>query len=220
MIAGTGANSTAAVIDFSKKVQKLGVDGFLIVTPFYNKATQGGLYEHYKTIAQSVELPIIIYNVPSRTGCNIQPQTAVKLAHDCKNIVGIKEASGNISQVAKLASLAEGTLDIYSGNDDQIIPILSLGGVGVISVLSNVVPQETHDMVTEYLNGNHRKALDIQLKYLDLINLLFCEVNPIPVKAAMNCMGFNVGGLRLPLTEIEQQNGKKLKQELIKMSII
>ena len=220
VIAGTGANSTAAVIDFSKKVQKLGVDGFLIVTPFYNKATQGGLYEHYKTIAQSVELPIIIYNVPSRTGCNIQPQTAVKLAHDCKNIVGIKEASGNISQVAKLASLAEGTLDIYSGNDDQIIPILSLGGVGVISVLSNVVPQETHDMVTEYLNGNHRKALDIQLKYLDLINLLFCEVNPIPVKAAMNYMGFNVGGLRLPLTEIERQKGEKLKQELIKMSII
>lgn len=131
-----------------------------------------------------------------------------------------KEASGNISQVAKLASLAEGTLDIYSGNDDQIIPILSLGGVGVISVLSNVVPQETHDMVTEYLNGNHRKALDIQLKYLDLIDLLFCEVNPIPVKAAMNYMGFNVGGLRLPLTEIEQQNGEKLKQELIKMSII
>ena len=208
VIAGTGANSTAAVIDFSKKVQKLGVDGFLIVTPFYNKATQGGLYEHYKTIAQSVELPIIIYNVPSRTGCNIQPQTAVKLAHDCKNIVGIKEASGNISQVAKLASLAEGTLDIYSGNDDQIIPILSLGGVGVISVLSNVVPQETHDMVTEYLNGNHRKALDIQLKYLDLIDLLFCEVNPIPVKAAMNYMGFNVGGFACLLQRLNDKMGK------------
>ncbi len=214
VIAGTGANSTQTVIDFSKKAEELGVDGLLIVTPFYNKATQNGLYAHYAAIAEAVKLPIIMYNVPSRTGCNIQPQTAARLGKDFDNIVGIKEASGNISQVAKLKSLAGDSLDIYSGNDDQVIPILSLGGIGVISVLSNVAPKETHDMVMDYLNGNVKSALDIQLRYLELIDALFCEVNPIPVKAAMNLMGYNVGGLRLPLTVIEDENRKKLAESL------
>ena len=214
VIAGTGANSTQTVIDFSKKAEALGLDGLLIVTPFYNKATQNGLYAHYAAIAEAVKLPVIMYNVPSRTGCNIQPQTAARLGKDFDNIVGIKEASGNISQVAKLKSLAGDNLDIYSGNDDQVIPILSLGGIGVISVLSNVAPKETHDMVMEYLNGKVKSALDIQLKYLELIDALFCEVNPIPVKAAMNLMGYNVGGLRLPLTVIEDENRKKLAESL------
>lgn len=214
VIAGTGANSTQTVIDFSKKGEALGVDGLLIVTPFYNKATQNGLYAHYAAIAEAVKLPIIMYNVPSRTGCNIQPQTAARLGKDFDNIVGIKEASGNISQVAKLKSLAGDNLEIYSGNDDQVIPILSLGGIGVISVLSNVAPKETHDMVMDYLNGNVKSALDIQLRYLELIDALFCEVNPIPVKAAMNLMGYNVGGLRLPLTVIEDENRKKLAESL------
>ena len=214
VIAGTGANSTQTVIDFSKKAESLGVDGLLIVTPFYNKATQNGLYAHYAAIAGAVKLPIIMYNVPSRTGCNIQPQTAARLGKDFDNIAGIKEASGNISQVAKLKSLAGDCLDIYSGNDDQVIPILSLGGIGVISVLSNVAPKETHDMVMDYLNGKVKSALDIQLKYLDLIDALFCEVNPIPVKAAMNLMGYNVGGLRLPLTVIEDEHREILESSL------
>lgn len=220
VIAGTGANSTQNVIDFSKKVDDLGVDGLLIVTPYYNKATQNGLYAHYGAIASAVKLPIIMYNVPSRTGCNILPETAVRLGRDFDNIVGIKEASGNISQVAKLSKLSKGVLDIYSGNDDQIIPILSLGGVGVISVLSNVAPNDTHDMVQEYLVGNIEKALELQLKYLDLIDALFCEVNPIPVKAALNLMGYKAGGLRLPLTEIEEDNKIILEQELRKVSLV
>ena len=214
VIAGTGANCTQNVIDFSQKVEKLGVDGLLVVTPYYNKATQNGLYAHYAAIARAVGLPIIMYNVPSRTGCNILPQTAARLGRDFGNIVGIKEASGNISQVAKLKKLAGDDLDIYSGNDDQVIPILSLGGIGVISVLSNVMPAAVHDMVVEYLNGNIKSALDIQLKYLDLIEALFCEVNPIPVKAAMKLLGYNVGGLRLPLTELEDANRARLKESM------
>ena len=220
VIAGTGANSTETVIDFSKKVGKLGVDGLLIVTPYYNKATQNGLYAHYEAIAKSVDLPIIMYNVPSRTGCNIQPQTAARLGKDFDNIVGIKEASGNISQVAKLKKLAGDSLDIYSGNDDQVIPILSLGGIGVISVLSNVAPEDTHDMVMKYLSGDIKSALNIQLEYLDLIDSLFCEVNPIPVKAAMNLMGYQVGGLRLPLTQIEAEHQKQLEQSLRNAKIL
>lgn len=215
VIAGTGANSTQYVIDFSKRVERLGVDGFLMVTPYYNKATQNGLYAHYATIAGEVNLPIIMYNVPSRTGCNLLPHTAVRLAQDCRNIVGIKEASGNLSQLAKLAKLADGKLDIYSGNDDQIVPILSLGGIGVISVLSNVAPKDTHDMVMEYLEGDKEKARRLQLKYLDLIDALFCEINPIPVKAAKNLLGFPVGGLRLPLTELEKEHRELLKDKLV-----
>lgn len=220
VVAGTGGNSTQVVVDFSKKVQALGVDGLLVVTPFYNKATQNGLYAHYTEVSKAVSLPIIMYNVPSRTGCNILPETAVRLARDCENIVGIKEASGDISQVMKLAKLSKGILDIYSGNDDQIIPILSLGGVGVISVLSNVAPKETHDIVMEYLEGDRERALDIQLRYIDLINALFCEVNPIPVKGAMNIMGFNVGKLRLPLTELEESHKEYVKASLGEVGLI
>ncbi len=220
VVAGTGGNSTQVVVDFSKKVQVLGVDGLLVVTPFYNKATQNGLYAHYAEVSKAVSLPIIMYNVPSRTGCNILPETAVRLARDCENIVGIKEASGDISQVMKLAKLSKGILDIYSGNDDQIIPILSLGGVGVISVLSNVAPKETHDIVMEYLEGDRERALDIQLRYLDLINALFCEVNPIPVKGAMNIMGYNVGKLRLPLTELEESHKEYVKASLGEVGLI
>lgn len=220
VIAGTGGNATSVVIDFSKKAEALGVDGLLVVTPFYNKATQNGLYAHYKEIAKAVSLPIIMYNVPSRTGCNIAPETAVRLARDCENIVGIKEASGNISQVAKLAKQAGGILDIYSGNDDQVIPILSLGGIGVISVLSNVAPKAAHDMVMEYLEGDRKKAAALQLDYLDLINALFCEVNPIPVKGAMNLMGYNVGKLRLPLTEIEDAHRELVKKCLKEAGLI
>ena len=220
VVAGTGGNSTQVVVDFSKKVQALGVDGLLVVTPFYNKATQNGLYAHYAEVSKAVSLPIIMYNVPSRTGCNILPETAVRLARDCENIVGIKEASGDISQVMKLAKLSKGILDIYSGNDDQIIPILSLGGVGVISVLSNVAPKETHDIVMEYLEGDRERAVDIQLRYLDLINALFCEVNPIPVKGAMNIMGYNVGKLRLPLTELEESHKEYVKASLGEVGLI
>lgn len=220
VIAGTGGNATSVVIDFSKKAEALGVDGLLVVTPFYNKATQNGLYAHYKEVAKAVSLPIIMYNVPSRTGCNIAPETAVRLAKDCENIVGIKEASGNISQVAKLAKQAGGILDIYSGNDDQVIPILSLGGIGVISVLSNVAPKAAHDMVMEYLEGDRKKAAALQLDYLDLINALFCEVNPIPVKGAMNLMGYNVGKLRLPLTEIEDDHRELVKKCLKEAGLI
>lgn len=220
VIAGTGGNATRVVIDFSRKAEALGVDGLLVVTPFYNKATQNGLYAHYKEVAKAVSLPIIMYNVPSRTGCNIAPETAVRLARDCENIVGIKEASGNISQVAKLAKQAGGILDIYSGNDDQVIPILSLGGIGVISVLSNVAPKAAHDMVMEYLEGDRKKAVALQLDYLDLINALFCEVNPIPVKGAMNLMGYNVGKLRLPLTEIEDAHRELVKKCLKEAGLI
>ncbi|MBE5903568.1 MULTISPECIES: 4-hydroxy-tetrahydrodipicolinate synthase [Pseudobutyrivibrio] len=217
VIAGSGGNSTRLVIDFSKKIQALGVDGLLIVTPFYNKATQQGLYEHYTKIAHEIDLPIIMYNVPSRTGCNILPETAMRLGLENPNIVGIKEASGNISQITKLASLCRGCLDIYSGNDDQIIPILALGGIGVISVLSNVAPRGTHDMVMEYLNGHEERARKLQLDYLELVDALFCEVNPIPVKSTMNMLGFNVGSLRLPLTEMEDEHKVAMSKLLSRM---
>ena len=217
VIAGSGGKSTRLVIDFSKKIQALGVDGLLIVTPFYNKATQQGLYEHYTKVAHEIDLPIIMYNVPSRTGCNILPETAMRLGLENPNIVGIKEASGNISQITKLASLCRGCLDIYSGNDDQIIPILALGGIGVISVLSNVAPRGTHDMVMEYLNGHEERARKLQLDYLELVDALFCEVNPIPVKSTMNMLGFNVGSLRLPLTEMEDEHKVAMSKLLSRM---
>lgn len=214
VIAGTGCNCTRNAIALSKKAEAIGVDGLLVVTPYYNKATQDGLYEHYKAIAASTKLPIIMYNVPSRTGCNIMPQTAARLGKECENIVGIKEASGNISQVAELAALTKGHLDIYSGNDDEVIPILSLGGIGVISVLSNVAPQQTHDMVMEYLEGDREKALQLQLSFLPLIHALFCEVNPIPVKAALNMLGKNAGVVRLPLTNLSKKNRPQLENAL------
>lgn len=214
VIAGTGSNCTETAIYLSKEAEKYGVDGLLVVTPYYNKATQKGLIAHYTAIANSVKTPIIMYNVPSRTGCNILPETAVALAKNVENIVGIKEASGNISQVAKLAQLADGCIDIYSGNDDQVVPLLSLGGVGVISVLSNVAPVQTHDMVMKFLEGNVEESLKIQLKALPLIDQLFCEVNPIPVKAAVNMMGMEVGPLRMPLTEMEDAHKENLKKAM------
>lgn len=219
VIAGSGGNCTNMAVDFSKKVEALDVDGLLVVTPYYNKATQKGLYEHYKAIAEAVELPIIMYNVQSRTGVNLLPETAARLGKEFSNIVAVKEASGNISQVAELIQKSKGYLDVYSGNDDQIIPILSLGGIGVISVLSNVAPKDTHDMVMEYLNGNWETAVELQLKYIDLIKALFSEVNPIPVKKAMEYLGFATKELRLPLTEMEEEHAKKLKAEMEKISI-
>lgn len=214
VIAGTGSNCTETAIYLSQEAEKYGVDGLLVVTPYYNKATQKGLIAHFTAIANSVKTPIIMYNVPSRTGCNILPETAVTLARNVENIVGIKEASGNISQVAKLAQLADGCIDIYSGNDDQVVPLLSLGGVGVISVLSNVAPEQTHDMVAKFLEGNVEESLKIQLKALPLIEQLFCEVNPIPVKAAVNMMGMEAGPLRMPLTEMEDAHKESLKKAM------
>ena len=214
VIAGTGSNCTQTAIELSKQAEADGADALLLVTPYYNKATQKGLIAHYTAIAESVSLPIIMYNVPSRTGCNIQPETAAYLAKNVKNIVAIKEASGNISQVAKVKALAGDSLDIYSGNDDQVIPLLALGGIGVISVLSNVAPKQTHDMVMEYLEGDREKALKIQLAALPLIDALFCEVNPIPVKAALNLMGKEVGPLRAPLTTMEEAHQQTLAQAM------
>lgn len=214
VIAGTGSNSTATAIQLSVEAEKDGADGLLLVTPYYNKATQKGLIAHYTAIAEAVNIPIILYNVPSRTGCNLLPETTAYLAKNVKNIVGVKEACGNISQIAKTKLLGGDDLDLYSGNDDQIVPILSLGGVGVISVLSNIAPKETHDIVAEYLNGNVEASRDLQLRALPLIDALFCEVNPIPVKKAMQLMGKEVGPLRAPLTEMEEQNAKKLAEAM------
>ena len=211
VIAGTGSNSTETAIYLSQEAEKSGADALLVVTPYYNKATQKGLIAHYKAVAESVELPIIMYNVPGRTGCNIAPATAATLVKEVKNIVGIKEASGNISQVAKLMSLCGDEMELYSGNDDQIVPILSLGGLGVISVLSNVAPEETHDIVARYLDGDVKGSMELQLKAIPLVDQLFCEVNPIPVKAGLNLMGFEVGPLRMPLTEMEDANKENLK---------
>ena len=212
VIAGTGSNSTAEAIRLSTHAQNNGADALLLVTPYYNKATQKGLIQHYTAIANSVDLPIILYNVPSRTGVNILPQTAVTLA--------VKEASGNISQVAELAALADGCIDIYSGNDDQVVPLLSLGGVGVISVLSNVMPKLTHDMVMSYLNGDVKLSRQLQLSVMNLNKALFCEVNPIPVKEALNMMGWNAGAVRSPLCEMEPQHKELLRKELAAMKLI
>lgn len=220
VIAGTGSNCTSTAVYLSQEAEKYGVDGVLLVTPYYNKATQNGLVKHFVEIANSIKIPVVLYNVPSRTGCNILPETVVKIIAAARNVVAIKEASGNISQVAKLAKLTKGAIDIYSGNDDQIIPILSLGGKGVISVLSNVAPKQTHDIVAEYLNGNVEKARQLQLEALDLCDALFCEVNPIPVKSALNLMGKNVGPLRMPLTEMEDNNKEKLQRAMKEYGIL
>jgi 4-hydroxy-tetrahydrodipicolinate synthase len=214
VIAGTGSNCTETAVYLSTEAEKYGADALLLVTPYYNKATQKGLYEHFKTVADSVKLPIILYNVPSRTGCNIQPQTAVKLCTEVENIVGIKEASGNISQVTKLMSLAKGKVDLYSGNDDQIVPLLALGGKGVISVLSNVAPRQTHEICQKFFDGDVEGSAQAQLDAIDLCDALFCEVNPIPVKTALNMMGKKVGPLRMPLCEMEPQNAERLRKAL------
>ncbi|MCM1262101.1 MAG: 4-hydroxy-tetrahydrodipicolinate synthase [Butyrivibrio sp.] len=220
VVAGTGSNCTDTAVYLSTEAEKYGVDALLLVTPYYNKATQNGLYNHYKKIADSVKLPIILYNVPSRTGCNILPQTAVRLCNDVPNIVGIKEASGNISQIAKLASLAQGKVDIYSGNDDQIVPILSLGGKGVISVMSNVAPRQTHDICAKFFAGDVEGSCKEQLRAIELYDALFCEVNPIPVKAALNLMGKEAGPTRMPLSEMEEANLEKLKSAMKNYGIL
>ncbi len=214
VIGGTGSNNTAHAVMMSQEAEKVGADGLLLVTPYYNKATQAGLIESYSVIARSTKLPCILYNVPSRTGTNILPETMVAIAKANPNVAAIKEASGNFSQIARLMNLADGAFDVYSGNDDQIVPLCSLGGAGVISVLANVAPQFTHDMVYACFEGDYAKAAAMQLKSIPLVNALFCEVNPIPVKAALNMQGFNVGRPRLPLTEMEPAHKAVLEREM------
>ena len=220
VIAGTGSNCTETAIYLSEEADKCGVDGILVVTPYYNKATQKGLEAHYTAVAKSVRCPLIMYNIPGRTGCAMTPQTVANLIKNVDNIVGEKDATGDLSHTAQVMYLTNGEADLYSGNDDQVLPMLSLGGLGVISVLSNVAPKQTHDMVMAYLNGDHKTALDIQLKAMPLINALFSEVNPIPVKKAMNQMGFDVGSLRAPLTEMEDDHAAVLLEELKKFGCI
>lgn len=220
VIAGTGSNCTETAVYLSKQARQDGADGLLLVTPYYNKATQNGLIRHFTEIAKAVDLPIILYNVPGRTGCNIQPETAAYLAKNVENIVAMKEATGNISQAMQTVQLCEGALDLYSGNDDSIVPILSIGGKGVISVLSNVAPRATHDIVAKYLAGDMKGSLELQLKYFPLVKALFSEVNPIPVKAAMNMMGMGVGPLRLPLTEMEEAHAQVLRAEMQKVGLL
>ena len=220
VIAGAGANCTDEALNLAKRSEKAGADGLLVVTPYYNKATQKGLEEYYTTVGNSVDIPIIMYNVPGRTGTNIQPATAVKIAKSVDNIVAIKEASGDIGQVATLAALADGCLDIYSGNDDQVVPLLALGGKGVISVLSNVAPRETHDMAMKFLEGDVKGSLDIQLKYMDVIHNLFSEVNPIPAKRAVAEMGYCKNIVRRPLTEMEEDHAQVLIQSMKEAGIL
>lgn len=220
VIAGTGSNNTAHAVMMSKEAQKRGADGCLLVAPYYNKATQQGLIESFSLIANSIDIPCILYNVPSRTGSNILPDTAAYLGKNVENIVAIKEASGNISQVAEVLEKSEGALDVYSGNDDQIVPIMSLGGIGVISVLSNVAPRFTHDLCQSCLDGDYVTAGKNQLKALELCRSLFCEVNPIPVKAALNMMGYEAGKPRLPLTEMTPANKERLKKAMTEFGIL
>ena len=215
VVAGAGSNCTETAIMMSQEAERMGADGLLLVSPYYNKATQKGLIAHYTAIANSVKLPIILYNIAGRTGINIEPKTLLYLAENVENIVAVKEASGNISQIADVAAMCKGKLDIYSGNDDQITPIMALGGIGVISVLSNIAPKYTHDLAMSYLNGDVQKSCEMQLKALPLVRALFCEVNPIPVKAAMNLMGKEVGPLRMPLTEMEEEHKETLKKAMI-----
>ena len=214
VLAGTGSNDTRHCIEFSIYSEKVGADGLLLVTPYYNKTTQKGLVEHFKAVAKKVNIPMILYNVPSRTGLNINPSTLKELSK-VDNITGIKEASGNIAQVAEMAALCGDDIDLYSGNDDMIVPLLSLGGKGVISVVANILPKDTHDIVAKYFQGDLQGSLELQLKMFNLIKALFIEVNPIPIKTAMNLLGFNVGGVRLPLTDMSDGNLNVLKKEMI-----
>ncbi len=220
VIAGTGSNCTETAVYLSKEAEEAGADAVLLVTPYYNKATQKGLIAHYTAVANSISLPVVLYNVPSRTGCNLAPATVAALVRDVDNIVGIKEASGDISQVAQLMHLTEGKIELYSGNDDQVVPLLSLGGIGVISVVSNVAPKYMHDMVMKYLDGDMQGSMKMQLDAIPLCKALFCEVNPIPVKAAMNMQGKEVGSLRSPLTEMEPENQKLLKNIMKDMGLL
>lgn len=220
VVAGTGSNATYTAIELSKEAEAAGADGLLIVTPYYNKCTQQGLAAHYTAIAKEVKTPIIMYSVASRTGVNIAPETVASLVKNVDNIVGVKEASGNISQIAKIMNLTDGKVDLYSGNDDQIVPIMSLGGIGVISVLANVAPKETHDICAKYLAGDVKGSAELQLKALPLVDALFSEVNPIPVKKAMQLMGHEVGPLRMPLTELTEGNTEKLSKAMKDFGII
>jgi len=214
VIAGSGSNCTKTAIYLSQEAEKAGADGLLLVTPYYNKATQNGLFEHFKMIADSVKIPCILYNIPGRTGCNMTPATIVRLCREVENIVGVKEATGDISQVARIMALADGCVDLYSGNDNQIVPLLSLGGKGVISVLSNIAPEQTHDICQLYFDGKTAESCKEQLRALELIDMLFCEVNPIPVKKAVNLLGMDAGTLRRPLTDMEEANAAKLEKAM------
>ena len=214
VIAGTGSNCTHMAVYLSTEAEKLGADGLLLVSPYYNKATQKGLYSHFKTVADEVKIPILLYNIPGRTGVTISPETMASLFKNVPNIVGVKEASGNFSAIARLMSLCDGNADVYSGNDDQIVPMLSLGGKGVISVLSNVAPAQAHEICAAYFRGDVAESTRLQIKAIPLIEALFCEVNPIPVKAAMNLMGKQTGPVRMPLTEMEPQNQERLAQAM------
>lgn len=220
VVAGTGSNCTQTAVYLSQEAEKAGADALLLVSPYYNKATQNGLIRHYTQIAEAVSLPVILYNVPSRTGCNILPETVAHLVKNVKNIVGVKEASGNISQVAKLMQLTGGEIELYSGNDDQIVPILSLGGLGVISVLSNVAPRQTHDIVEAWFDGDVQKSCRLQLEAIELIDALFCEVNPIPVKTALNLMGKEAGPLRGPLFGMDEKNIPRLERAMKEYGIL
>lgn len=214
VIAGTGSNCTKTAVYLSQEAENIGADGVLLVSPYYNKATQNGLKNHFVTIAKSIKIPVILYNIQGRTGINIEPATIAAIAKEAENVVAVKEASGNISQVAQIARLTEGKLDIYSGNDDQIVPIMSLGGLGVISVLSNVAPAQTHEICSRFLEGDVRESCRLQLEALELCNALFCEVNPIPVKKALNLMGMEAGALRMPLSEMEPANAERLEKAM------
>lgn len=220
VIAGTGSNCSRTAAYLTREAQQAGADGALIVTPYYNKATQNGLYDHFSYIARHTDLPIILYNVPSRTGCKLETGTIARLVKDVDNIVGVKDATGDLSHTARLMYDTQGDIDVYSGNDDMIVPILSLGGKGVISVLSNVAPEDTHNICAEYFAGNVEKSRELQIKYIELINSLFCEVNPIPVKKAMEFMGFCPGNLRRPLCEMEEIHAQRLKKAMIDTGII
>lgn len=220
VVAGTGSNCTETAVYLSAEAEKRGADGLLLVSPYYNKATQKGLMAHFTAVADAVKIPVILYNLPGRTGVTIKPETIAALCRDVDNIVGVKEASGNFSAIATLMSLSDGKVDLYSGNDDQIVPLLSLGGKGVISVLSNVAPRQTHDICASYFAGDVKTSAGLQLKAIPLITELFSEVNPIPVKAAMNMMGKGVGPLRMPLTEMESQNQEKLKKAMTAYGIL
>lgn len=220
VIAGTGSNNTAHAVMMSKEAQKRGADGCLLVAPYYNKATQQGMIESFSLIANSIDIPCILYNVPSRTGSNILPETAAYLGKHVENIVAIKEASGNITQVTEVVEKSEGALDVYSGNDDQIVPIMSVGGIGVISVLANVAPRFTHDLTMACLDGNYKTAASMQIHAMELCRSLFCEVNPIPVKAALNMMGFEAGIPRLPLTELSPAGKERLEKAMKEFGIL
>lgn len=219
VIAGTGSNCTRTAVDLSRRAQEAGADGLLVVTPYYNKATQNGLISHYTQIAGSVDLPVILYNVPGRTGCKIAVETAAALAKDVENIVGMKDAVGDISYTLRLMEQTQGDFELYSGEDGQVIPLLACGGIGVISVLSNVAPKFMHDMVMNYLEGRQQEALSMQWKAIPMVDALFCEVNPIPVKAALNLMGWQVGSLRAPLSDMEPENVKRLAKAMQEFGI-